>query len=198
MRLGTAFLVCFGLAICLAEPGMGQRLEGCSEPGTLATALRTLRNSDWKDMSVARLQKLWPTRLRPLECDERSCSSIVDEGRIISGEFECGEVFDFKVTQKDDGTTGERLQSIVIHYTARTREESVSAAKTLAKAIGLNDPAAATVGRDKWQQFQWESNMFGRESSVLELQWARVGANWNLYFSFDRYPLGTTHGPNGR
>ena len=199
MRLAVALTAFMCLATWSTAAGASQQLEGCSDPEAAAAALKALRDSDWKEISVAQLQTVWPTNLKPMDCDGRVCSSVVSEGRIINGEFECGEVFDFKILRQENGTLREQLQSIIIHYTARTREETVSAAKTLSAALGLRDVDRAKVGRDRWQQFQWETSVFGQEASVLGLQWNQLGSNWNLYLSFDRYHLvGARHGDESK
>jgi len=191
MRIVSVLTVASVLASCVVAQDLTQRLEGCPDPTQIVAALKTLRNSDWKNVSVEDLQKVWPTHLKGLECNEKVCSSVISEGRVINGEFECGEVFDFKVSRSKDGAPRERLQSVTIHYTAQTREETVIIAKSFANAIGLSDADAVSVGRENWQQFHWQSDAFGKEAHVLGLQWNRLGSKWNLYLSADRYPVGT-------
>jgi hypothetical protein len=196
MRGAAVIVICFIALTCLTQPAMAQRLEGCSDPRSIATALRKLEKNDWKDMSFARLSKLWPTRLRPLDCDEKkACSSVVSEGRIISGEIECAEVFDFTITHRDDRAEEEQLRGITIHYTARTQDELLSATRLFSDAIGLSNGDKATIGKADSQRFEWEDKTFGRQSAVLELRLVRMGAKWNLFFAFARYPLAAAHDP---
>jgi hypothetical protein len=177
-------LLLVAMFVSLVVPIAGEpisQLKGCSDPSTLAAGLQKLPNN-WSEVSIVQLQKVWPTRLKPIDCAEGQECSMAHEGRIINGEFECGEVFDF--TRSPNGTETERLQSIVIHFTAPTREETVTAAKTLAAALGLVQVDEVTVGRADQQQFQWNLD---HELVSLDLRWTRLGSNWNLYLSSAHY-----------
>ena len=189
-----AIAVLLALSCSAAGQETESRLQGCTDPAAMASALSKLRIDDWRDVSVAQLQETWPTALRGLECDQRTCTSMVHEGRIIDGEAECVEVFEFRIAGGQGVTPREQLYGITIHYTARTGEETVTAAKTLSSAIGLADQDVATIGADSYQRFQWENKALRKESAVLELKWSRLGSNWNLFFSTGRDIVGTTSG----
>lgn len=109
---------------------------------------------------------------------------MVHEGRIIDGHVECAEVFDLSLTRNEEGKETERLSDVVVHYTASTRSETVSAARSLSIALGLAASEATTIGRADQQQFQWNVD---HELVSLDLRWTRLGDNWNLYLSSAHY-----------
>ena len=186
---GLVVLIFVSVVLPISLDGRStNQLEGCPDPATLAAGLEKLRASNWSDISVAQLQRVWPTRLRPVQCDDgNNCSAMAHEGRTIDGEFECAEVFDFATGRNENGTERQRLEGIVIHYTARNREQSISAAKVFSGALGLPAADILTVGRADQQHFQWKDKTLSGQLLVLDLRWTRLGPNWNLYLASARY-----------
>jgi hypothetical protein len=180
----------FGLAGDMIGQTAEPRLEGCPAPAAIAAGLRALRDMDWRDVSVARVQKMWPTPIRALECeDAKACSSMIHEGRIINNEIECAEVFNFDITRNEDGTADEHLRGITIHYTTATRTVSVAVAREFSTAIGLSASDTSTVGRENNQWFRWETDPHRKLPAALDLRWLRIRGNWYFFFAFGREPF---------
>src|SRR5262245_39640163 len=89
--------------------GAPRRLSGCSDPVAIAKALEKLVKSDWREVSLARVQAVWPTQLVQHECERfvaghaQECLVFLSQNRIISNAYECSEAFDFDVKKNDDG-----------------------------------------------------------------------------------------------
>jgi len=149
-------------------------------------SLEELRGTNWSEITPSRIQEIWPGPVRGLECTDEACSSIVREGRIINGEIECADVFDFN-TEPTHGAAGkEQLRSVTIHYTAKSRREIVSIAKSFAGAVGLPATSVNAIGESSVQPFQWNSEDSKEKMSVLDLRLTRVGTGWRLFFSYLR------------
>ena len=200
-----------GFTAHLAGQSALDRLEGCTDPLAIATALKTLKNIDWDDFSkrldstplgepedsnpsVARLARIWPTPLRGAECDSKTCTLVISEGRIINGVIECGEAFDFEIDRKLNRTT-ERLHTIIVHYSTQKREDIVAVAKLFSRAVGLAEGDLVTVGKEAIQNFDCETKTFGKESCGIQMQLHRLRFNrWNLYFVFGGSPISSADG----
>jgi hypothetical protein len=179
-QVGIILLLLVDLGSSLAS---GSRLERFPDPDAIANGLSKLEQSDWQGLSSAEVRAIWPTGLTNVACEsERGCRIFGSSGRIIEGHCECCETFDFAV--KHDAADGDELQNIIIHYSAREREEVVGVARKLAKAVGLPDSKLAEVGKSKSQRFHWESSQGSATDRDLELQFGRVGKVWQAEFAF--------------
>ena len=163
------------------------RLKGCPDPDTLAKGLTKLAHSNWQEVTVARVQAMWPAELLGIDCDSTVCTSIGSKGRIINGGYECAEAFSFGVKQNADGTRTEQLQNITIRYSASNQKEVIAAARTLAKAAGLPESDLARVGRDPHENYHWEDSS-KRELVGLSLDISHREAVWSLHLDLSRYP----------
>ena len=160
------------------------RLTGCPDPEAIAGALAKLDAIDWHKLSSTQVRSIWPTNLNSISCErDTGCRMFGSKGRIIEGDCECCEMFDFDL--KPNPADGDELRNIIIHYSSRDREETISVAKRLAKATGLPDAKLATVGQDSIQRFQWiDGQRRVGQPSDLELQFTHHGTAWQLYFVF--------------
>jgi hypothetical protein len=186
MKLFLLFAIWPGLQIESPAQNLSGRLEGCEDPKKMAASLRMLRDGDWRGMSFTRLQEIWPASLKGLNCDEKVCSAVGHDGRVIDNVLQCGEVFDFEIGRAEGGAVDEHLYHITIHYTARTRDQTISAARGLSSALGLTSGDIAKIGSDEIQYFHWETSTYRPEQCNLQLDWHRLGSNWNLFLTFDR------------
>jgi predicted double-glycine peptidase len=129
---------------------------------------------------------MWPTELLGASCDTVACSSIESKGRIIDGRYECSEAFQFNVKRDGEKAT-ERLNNIVIHYSASDRKSTVEAIKTMAKAIGLSDPDLQQISAEKSQRdFHWDSGH--GEISALFVEFSNKGTAWTGTLRLSRFP----------
>ena len=176
------YLLILVIVILPSESASAATLEGCTDPELLAQAISTLRNSDWETLSVGRVQAIWPTELKGVDCDRNSCSSIESKGRIIQGRYECSEILFFHSRPSSEGTA---LTNVVIHYSARDRQMIVHLSKVFAQAAGVSESQAAKMGPKSPQDFHW--NNADNTLSVLGLEIVRRGPIWTLTFSLSRY-----------
>ena len=72
----------------LWRPALGSpaRLFGCAAPETISKALEGISKSDWADISETTLASMWPTEVRPTDCDAGACRTLSREDRIINNE----------------------------------------------------------------------------------------------------------------
>jgi hypothetical protein len=161
-------------------------LAGCSEPAVIVSALQKLRDSDWKQVTPDRILEIWPNPIRPLDCESgQICRSWIREGRIIGGDIECADVFEFEKQVPNSATpTKQLLHRITIHYTAKDHSEIAALEKSFADAIGGPVQDVKSLGRSDTDAFQWEGKGF---EAGLNLQLTPVKAKWNLFFSYSRW-----------
>lgn len=187
MRLRLIRVILLALVALPAGRALPAELEGCPDVSLLAKALTELRHSDWHEVSVGRLQAMWPTELLGVDCNSNACSSVESKGRIINGRYECSEIFFFDVKQGKDGTSKTELKNVVIHYSAPDRKEVAKTARLLAGATGLSDAESATVGREPQQDFHWEDAETALLSG-LSVEIKQKGAVWTVSLNLSRYP----------
>src|SRR5439155_20835068 len=122
-----------------------------------------------------------------LDCEAKGCTSVWSKGRIIGGHCECCETFFFDVDEGAGKSRKERLDVVVINYSASSRDELVGVARGFAKAVGLAADNIDTVGHEASQEYSLEQGAAG-EPSFLNLRWTRRGTVWtlNFYLSHDR------------
>jgi hypothetical protein len=169
-----------------AEP-QGDALAGCAPAAALAKDLEQLVRSDWRYVSSLDVQKKWPMPIEPMKCEsDKSCSLMVHNGRIIHNRLECVEVFNF---EPGNARTSDKLSSIAIHYTVRTRAAAIYAAQAFAEAVGLDTKDIAELEKRKSALFQWETNKFGKEGCSLEIDLTHMQGRWNLFIVFGRHSL---------
>ncbi len=186
MRMCPYPIVFLAFSYCWNRPVVARALEGCPDPRSITKALSQLRLSPWRDVSVARLQTMWPNELLGIDCNTDVCSSVGSKGRVINGHYECGETFFFNVTQNKNGAWQTELNNVVIHYSSRKKEEVVMTARMLASATGLSEAEAATIGQDSDQSFDWEND----DKSVLSglnVTFSQTGTVWTVSLNLSRF-----------
>jgi hypothetical protein len=184
--VGLAFWL---LVTAVGSRGAEGRLEGCPDPSDVASALTRLREMNWRDVDFALVDKIWPRELFDLGCqDVARCLIVGSKGRIIKGQCECCESFEFDVSQQDDGSRHEQLSGIIIFYSSHRRSDVVAAARTLAKSLGLDVAQLSAVGRKPIQRFQWDGvgNAEGT-IEVLDISTTRYNAKWVMHLAFGRH-----------
>ena len=157
-------------------------LEGCTDPSLLAQAIMALHSSDWSTLSINRVQAMWPTELRGLDCNSDSCTSIESKGRIIQGRYECSETLFFGTTGSSRATA---LTNVVIHYSARDRKTIAQLSKVFAKAAGLPESQAARMDPHPSEEFHW--NNTDKTLSALGVEIRERGPVWTLTLNLSRY-----------
>jgi hypothetical protein len=181
-------LLTAGRMVCL---GTEIRLEGCTDPAIFTQTLARLSTSDWSQISIARMESMWPTRLAGLDCGTEGCSSLSHEGRVISGHCQCCETFYFEVRRGRNGKRHETLDAIVIDYSSADQNEVVTTAQDLARAAGMAEINVMTVGRQPSQDFSWRDPQ-NQHVSIVSAKIARVGSVTTLYFYFSRNKIDST------
>jgi hypothetical protein len=145
-----------------------------------------VQHSRWQDLTVTRVQSMWPTELLGASCDSVACSSIESKGRIIDGRYECSEAFQFDVKRDGEKVT-ERLNNIVIHYSAFDKKSTTEAMKTMARGIGLSDSDLQQIsGEESQRDFHWDSAE--GELSTLFVEFSHKGTVWTGTLRLSRFP----------
>jgi hypothetical protein len=157
------------------------RLEGCPDPARLALALKALQNQKWVNHSIESIEKIWPTSLRGGGSCEPHCLFLVDDGRVISNEIECGESIHFETSQSTGGSLHTRLESVVIKYSTRTRKDREAAERILIRGLYMGGDAKED-NFDRVRDFTWTDYEPERRLCGLHLQYARVNNKWLLIF----------------
>lgn len=184
-RRARAVLLCLPPRVCGTKPSktskgwavsVRKRREGWAK----------LRQSDWREISVARLQTIWPVALWGVDCDSTVCSSVESKGRVISGDYECSEIFFFYIKRTTDAKPEERLTNLVIHYSASRKKSVITAAKMMARALKLQEPELTTGGNESEQVFDWQDKM--TDISALNVEFSHTRNVWTVTLNFSRFP----------
>jgi hypothetical protein len=172
-------------------PASERRLVGCRDPISIASNLETLQQNNWKELSVKDVLSIWPSRFDELNCEsEPGCRLLVSKDRVIAGHCECCEAFTFDVEMNGDGSRSESLNQIVFHYSSRDKRQVIDAAKRLAAGAGLAGDRVALIGEKSIERYEWpDTRESVPQSYIMELQFNKVGHNWELYLSLGAVPL---------
>jgi hypothetical protein len=160
-----------------------QHLRGCQDPAVIGEALKSLQQNNWKKLSAQRVLSVWPSRFDELKCESGAgCRILVSKERVISGHCECCESFVFTVEMNQDGSEGEHLSDIIVHYSDPDKNFVIDAAKQMVEGAGLPKDQVGSIGRRPIQRFYWDDERSAvRQSYTLELHLSRVGQQWELY-----------------
>jgi hypothetical protein len=189
MNLQLVVAVLLALTTSPSGPAKDARLEGCQDPALIAKALGELQTKDWREISLVRLQDMWPTQVRALDChNAETCTSGWSQDRIIDGHCECCELFYFETKPAGDARNKEHLENIIIHYTAAERDEVVRAARGFAQALGMPENELRNVGRDESQDFSWMDSQ-KQLLSGFNVEFTHKGSKWKAYFNFSRHAM---------
>lgn len=164
------------------------RLEGCPDPAVITNGFAKLSRMDWSDLTIARVREIWPVRLETLECEGEKVSVIGSKGRVIDGECECCQAFDFDVKQDLKGPSAERLANIIIKYSALRREDVVDVGKALARSAGLKKADVDSIGRESMHNFSWQDPS-KKELMALDVQFIQRKRMWTVHVAFARYTI---------
>jgi hypothetical protein len=117
---------------CKANAGDKGILEGCGNISSKAKALEKLEKTRWNEISLNRVQAMWPEKLAAFDCTHERCRSVANQGRIINGSWQCGEKVDLDRNSNSDGTFDVYL-TVTMSFTAVSKEVVLKVAKTLAR-----------------------------------------------------------------
>jgi hypothetical protein len=155
----------------------------------MSKALKGISDRDWNSISETNLRSMWPAEVSPIDCNAGSCQTLGRQDRIINNECECCELFLLQVDRNDKGEmTQERLHSIVIYYSAYTKEAALSAARKLTRALGLSEAETATIGREPQQHFYWDVNSGKlKEIALMDVELTHRRSIWRIYVLVSRH-----------
>jgi hypothetical protein len=180
--LGT----CFSVSACSLAQSASNQLEGCPDPAKVALALKVLQNRMWANLSFDSVEKVWPTSLRGGGSCEPHCSLLVNDGRVIRDEIECGVSFHFETSPTTDGSLKTRLNSLTIKYSTRTREDRDAVERTLIGALHMGDDvkedSGVETGTGRFRDITWTDYEPEHRSCDLALPHGRVNKRWELIF----------------
>jgi hypothetical protein len=187
----------FGIAMALAVSASSQveevEIEGCGNAMALTKPLAKLEESNFKELSLDRIQAMWPTKLEASECTADGCRSVLHQGRIIDGQCQCCEKIDIDRSTNSAGGVDESLV-VTMYYSARGKKKMVAAAKALAKAAGLADEEVTTVGRESEKSFQWKGTRQA-EMFLMSVKLSHREKLWTAYVHIERHLLGSAAAP---
>jgi hypothetical protein len=185
----TIALLLTSMLSCLAQKAPVV-LPGCPNPDDMSKALKEIGSRDWNEISETTLSSMWPTEVSPIDCNAGACQTLGRNERIINNECECCELFHFKIERDSDGRLiKEQMKDVIINYAATNKDEILSAAKQFARALGLPDTDAATIGREPRKQFDWKIGSGHNEIALMTVQVTHQQKMWNLYLFFGHEPL---------
>jgi len=170
-------------------------LEGCGNAAAITKAVAKLEESDFKEISLDRIQVMWPTKLEASNCTAEACRSVLHQGRVVDGQCQCCEKIDIDRSTNSAGGVDESLVT-TIYYSAYDEKEIVVMAKALAKAAGLADKEVATVGRESEQSFQWKGTRQA-EMFLMSVKLAHREKLWTAYVHIERHLIGSTAANSG-
>jgi hypothetical protein len=191
MNLGPRLVAILAAAAALMPSVSNIRPAGCVTPDILAKSLKAVTDRDWNDVDEKKLQSIWPSEIGGIECTAGACQTIGRRDRVINDECQCCELFGLNIERNDKGeVTSERLHSIVFYYSAVTRGELLDDAKILARAMGLPDSDAATLGSKRPQDFNWVADKAKKqEITLLDVRFYHQDGMWTAYFHLSRQRL---------
>lgn len=180
--IGVAFLLC--TTVWAGDIGV----EGCGNVPAIAQALAKIEKSPMNDLSLEKVQSMWPTKLTASDCTTKGCRSLVHEGRIVEGSCQCCEKVDIdRIADSRSGVEGSLV--VTIYYSAGDEKAVIAAAKTLAKAAGLDDDEIVTVGRKSEQSFHWKGSPEA-EVFMISTKLTHSDKLWTVYIHVERNLLG--------
>lgn len=194
--LKSMLLVCLPISLC-AQNGSA-RLEGCPDPSKLAGGLRALQALPWREISLERVQQVWPTYLHGETCDPH-CTRLASDGRVIKNELECGESLHFDTNQEPEGSLKATLESIAIKYTTQTTKERDTVEAILANGLirgrKVEEGSGVLTGVGWTRDLSWtdqQPEVRSCELSIahthLEAKGERFGMRWLVIFSLECRP----------
>lgn len=173
--------------VCTAQ--QDRRLEGCVDPGIIATLLGKMRQDNSRPISEEQVRAMWPIELADVEVDSKTSRTLQSNDRILKGRYQCSEDFTFNIRQ-EGGVTLMELRSATINYSARRRGTLVAMAKLFGRTVGLGAADLKTIGTESSQDYQWEK-LKGQERRlyVIELGFTREAGLWKMFFSTEFYDV---------
>lgn len=188
LLLAVALLQFVSVSRASAKP-----LQGCVAPETIVSALGALRERGWTVWTPPEVVKAWPRPLASLGCQssDGTCTLLSHKGRSPSGSCECCETFQFDSKTAEDGNAPERLSAVTLYYSAERYPDAVSAARVLAKALGLPD-TEGTIAKDQPPRepqkchFEWKDTSV-QKRAVLDVEISH-GRVWTAYLRLAWHP----------
>jgi hypothetical protein len=187
----TTLTLCLTLLTCLdlVASSKSSHLDGCLDPDAITAALKELGRAKPQSVNPDYIQKMWPAPIRPLECeDATTCKLWVREGRIINGELECVDVFEFD-SIPEHSPHQQELTSVTIHYIADSRSDIIALAKSLATSIDVPQKELNSIGDRDVESLKWKDadRHPGMDTVGLNINLTPAGSRWRLFFAYSIY-----------
>ena len=160
-------------------------LKGCPDPQILAGALQALQNTDWSKLSIEDAKNIWPTGLKTSETTPIYVS-LLHLGRVVKGEIDCSEIFNFQGSQREKQARMLPLESITIKYATHTRNEIVAVQRSLISGFDLRQASEEIFGDMK--DISWNTKVVQNQSCELQIRQNLVGTTWRLWFRLSCFP----------
>lgn len=177
-------LIALTPVVCSAQKE--RRLEGCVDPAKIAKVLSGMRRAPLRPISEDQFRARWPVELADIQSEPKTRRTLLSNDRTIRGRFQC--VTEFEVDVSQDGPAAVwKLDGVIINYSAYRRNTLVAMAKLFGRAVGMGAADLKTVGADKSQGYQWETNKGERLLYFIDLHFTREAGLWKMYFLIHVY-----------
>jgi len=182
------FLLMLALTAALALENWGSvTAVECSDPETLANALKVVSEPNWQGFSRAMLRSLWPSEAGTLSCVDGSCQVLAHKGKVVADECECCEIFTFDLGSNERNGI-EHLATIVIYHSASDKAKMIQITRTLAEAMGAPRSVVSTIDGKPLQDLYWNLDRGNvKEVALLGVRFAHHRRTWKLYIHFSRH-----------
>lgn len=189
MNARPFFLSIIFATLCVSAIGQTTIPTGCPAPTILNNTLRDIGSRSWSEISKADIQSLWPAEMGALDCNDKMCQTLQQEGKVVNGECECCELFNFDTDNADERVSRkEHLYSVVIYYSTSDRRKTVEAAKSFARAFGAEESETSTIGRKSLQHLYWNvAHGQTKEVTLMDVHMTHRGEVWRVYIHFSRH-----------
>lgn len=184
-------IILASIALTAASLHSRVRPAGCPSLDALAASLKAVNNLDWDDIDEAKLQSIWFSEIEGIQCDAGACETMGRRDRVIDDKCQCCELFNFNIERNNKGdVTSERLETIVLYYSALSRDVLLHDAKALAASMGLPASDVAAIGSKTLQDFDWTVDKSRKKTvALLQIRLHHQDGAWTVYFHLSRQSL---------
>jgi len=160
-------------------------LKGCPDPQILPVALQALQNTDWSKLSIEDAKNVWPIGLKTSETTPNYVS-LLHLGRVVKGEIDCSEIFNFQRSPREKQSRMLPLESITIKYATNTQEDIVAVERALISGFDLRQAKKDTFV--DMQDLRWNTKAVEHQSCELQIMQDLEGVTWHLWFHLSCFP----------
>jgi len=186
-----ALLVSIALTtLCVPAIRAATTPVGCPDLEILSNTLKVIGSRNWNEVSEAALRSAWPDELGTLDCNDKECRTLWQNGGVLDDDCECCGLFSFDTDRDDQGVEiKERLYSIVIYYSNPDRQRTLEAARDFARDMGAPDSTVSKISQKPQQQMYWIITR-GRteEVTLMEVHVKHRQRVWRVYTYISRHP----------